>query len=61
MKKKLNRINKGKVIEKISIYTLLERIKYWINNNYFTGFRIPSNLDIHINNVWKDLLRTNNK
>ena len=48
--------NKGKVIEYMSIYTLLERIRYWRNNSFFTGyFRIPSNKDIHINNVWKDL------
>lgn len=49
-------IKEGKVIDYMSVYTFKERIRYWINNRFFTGyFRIPSNKDIHINNVWKDL------
>ena len=57
MRKKKPLITKGKkVLENYSIYTLFERLKYWKNNKFFTGyFRIPTNKDIHINNVWKDI------
>jgi len=53
-------IKDNKVIEYMSVYTLKERIRYWINNRFFTGFRIPSNKDIHINNVWKDTTKKSN-
>lgn len=53
-------VKDDKVIEYMSVYTLLERLKYWRNNNYFTGFRIPTNKDIHVNNVWKDVTRKTN-
>jgi len=54
-------IKDNKVIEYMSVYTFKERIKYWINNNYFTGYlRIPTNKDIHINNVWKDITKKSN-
>jgi len=50
-------IKDNKVIEYMNDYTLEERIRYWINNRFFTRFRIPTNKDIHINNVWKDLTK----
>ena len=55
MRKKIARESNGKFIEWISVYSFIERVKYWKNNNYFTGFSIPTNLDIHINNICKDI------
>jgi hypothetical protein len=57
MRNKVARKLRDDYIEKISVYSFFERVKYWRNNNYFTGFRIPSNLDIHIHNIWKDTIR----
>lgn len=52
-------IKDNKVIEYMNDYTLKERLKYWDNNkNIFK--EIPSNKDIHINNVWKDITKKSN-
>lgn len=57
-KKKPLIIKNEKVIESYNVYTLFERIKYWKNNNFFTGyFKIPTSRDIHFNNVWKDVTK----
>ena len=44
-------------LERVSIYSLWERIKYTYNNKFFikTFPYIASDFDIHINNLWKDL------